>query len=103
MSMATPVQMDYKTFRRHIGKANLTIGAFAKMIDVQPNAVSNHAKRNEVPRTYAVLSVCLGELADMGVDLNSLLKKHKIIMLEDKKNCYEEVKQIDLFSGEQKI
>lgn len=67
--------MDYAEFRRHLGKAGLTVGGFAAYMGVTANAVSNHARRGEVPRSYALLAVLMGDAADRGVDFASLLRR----------------------------
>ena len=67
--------MDYQEFRRHLGKAGLTVNEFAALIRVVPNSVSNYSKRLEVPRVYAVLSVLLGDAADRGINFREVLSR----------------------------
>lgn len=68
--------MDYVTFRRHLGKAGLKIGDFARLVGVSATAISNYAQKDAVPHTYAVLAVCFGELVDSGVSVQELLAKY---------------------------
>lgn len=66
--------MGYDEFRRHLGKAGITVGEFAQLIDVQPSSVSNYAQKSSVPQTYAVIAVMLGDAADRKIDFRSLLR-----------------------------
>lgn len=65
--------MEYPEFRRHVGKANLTINEFAGYLDVQPSSVSNYARKGRVPPAYAALAVLMGDAADRGVDFRAVL------------------------------
>ena len=67
--------MDYQEFRRHIGKAGLTIKEYSALIDVRPGSISNYAKKVEVPRVHAVIAVLLGEAADRGVNFREVLAR----------------------------
>lgn len=67
--------MDYIEFRRHLGKAGLTINEFSSLIEVRASSVSNYAKKSQVPRPYAVMAVLLGDAADRGIDFRDLLKR----------------------------
>jgi hypothetical protein len=67
--------VNYRDFRRHLGKADLNINEFASLIEVQARSVSNYCKKGTVPRTYAVIAVLLGEAADRGVDFRELLAR----------------------------
>ncbi|ORE89463.1 hypothetical protein ATO7_06270 [Oceanococcus atlanticus] len=70
--------MDYGEFRRHIGKAGLTVNDFAGYMGVSPNSVSNYARRGNVPRTYAMLAVLMGDAADRGIDFQAILNRFSI-------------------------
>lgn len=70
--------MNYAEFRRHLGKAGLTVNAFAGYMGVTPTSVSNHARRGQVPRSYAVLAVLMGDAADRGVDFSAVLRRFAI-------------------------
>lgn len=65
--------MDYIEFRRHLGKAGLTINEFAALLQIQPSSVSNYSQKEAVPRAYAVLAVVLGDAADRGIDFREVL------------------------------
>lgn len=68
--------MDYKTFKRHLGKAGLGIGDYARIVDMKANAVSNYSKKPEVPHAHALLAVSFGEIVDRGGDLLGMLARH---------------------------
>ncbi len=70
--------MDYSEFRRHLGKAGLSVGEFASLIEIRPASVSNYRKKPDVPRSYAVIAVVLGHIADNGGDFRALLTKFEI-------------------------
>lgn len=70
--------MDYKEFRRHLGKASLTINEFSALINVRPNSISNYAKKSNVPEEYAVIAILVGEAADRGIDFRNLLARFGI-------------------------
>jgi hypothetical protein len=70
--------MDYTEFRRHLGKAGLSINEFAALIDVLPNSVSNYSKKSAVPRIYAIAAVLLGDAADRQISYREVLNRYGI-------------------------
>ena len=70
--------MDYHEFRRHLGKAGLTVNEFAGLIGVTPTAVSNYSKKGCVPTRHAVIAVLLGDAADRAVNFRELLARFGI-------------------------
>ena len=72
--------MNYAEFRRHLGKAGLTINEFSALMEVRPSSISNYAKKPLVPRQYAVIAVLLGDAADRGVDFRELLTRFGITL-----------------------
>lgn len=67
--------VEYTEFKRHLGKAGMDLREFASLIGVCPTAVSNHASKNSVPRTYAVVAVLLGDAADRKIDFREALAR----------------------------
>lgn len=67
--------MNYEEFRRHLGKAGLTVNEFSSLISVRASSVSNYAKKGTVPLRYAVIAVLLGDAADRHVDFRDLLAR----------------------------
>lgn len=70
--------MNYNEFKRHIGKAGLTIRAFAELLKLNPSSVSNYSKCGEVPSHLAVIAVLLAELAERKVNLREVLERAEI-------------------------
>ena len=73
--------MTYGEFQRQIGKAGLSIRAFAELIRMNNKSVSNYAKR-EVPSHLAVIAVLLAELSEQKIDFRAVLSN---IDIESKK------------------
>ena len=67
--------MDYDEFKRQVGKAGLTLKAFAALLDVKPASLSNYAKKGTVPRRLAIVAVLMAELADNHVDIKLSLSR----------------------------
>ncbi|GAB7027349.1 hypothetical protein [Geotalea toluenoxydans] len=65
--------MTYDEFKRHIGKAGLTIREFAVLIKLKPASISNYAKSGEVPSHLSIIAVLLAELAEHKVDFREIL------------------------------
>lgn len=67
--------MTYDEFKRHVGKAGLTIRAFAELLKLNPASITNHAKTGDVPSHLAVIAVLLAELAEQKVNYRDVLAK----------------------------
>jgi hypothetical protein len=65
--------MTYVEFRRQIGKAGLTVHAFADLVKMNRISVSNCAKRGEVPSHLAVIAALLGEMGEHKMDFRAVL------------------------------
>lgn len=70
--------MDYEEFSRHVGKAGLTIKAFAELLCMNRVSISNLSKKGEVPVHLAVIAALMGEMADKGLDFRAVLARIKI-------------------------
>ena len=70
--------MEYEEFQRQLGKAGLTIKAFAELLCMNRVSISNLAKKGEVPVHLAVIASLMGEMADNGVDYRSVIARIKI-------------------------
>lgn len=67
--------MNYKEFRRQLGKAGLTIKEFAELIKQTPNSITNHAAEGEVPSHLAIIAALMGAMADASVDFRATLNQ----------------------------
>lgn len=70
--------MDYQEFSRHLGKAGLTIKAFAELLRMNRISISNLKQKGEVPMHLAVIAALLGEMVDKGVDYKPVLSRIEI-------------------------
>jgi hypothetical protein len=70
--------MTYDEFKRQVGKAGLTIRAFADLLKLKPASISNYAKTGEIPSHLAVIIVLLSELAERRIDYKEVLSKADI-------------------------
>ncbi len=67
--------MNYDEFQRHVGKAGLTLKAFAELVHMNRVSLSNLSKKSEVPTHLAIIAALLGEMADRGVDYRGVLSR----------------------------
>ena len=65
--------LTYAEFRRHVGKAGLTLGEFAQLLRMNRSSISNLAAREAVPAHLAIIAALLGELAEKQVDFRPVL------------------------------
>jgi hypothetical protein len=70
--------MTYDEFKRHVGKAGLTIRAFAELLKLNPASISNYAKSGDVPSHLAVIVVLLAEFAERKINYREILNKADI-------------------------
>lgn len=54
--------MTYNEFLAELGKAGLTVRAFADLIGMNRNSVSNYAATGDVPQHLAVIAALLAEM-----------------------------------------
>ena len=87
--------MLYAEFRRHLGKAGMTINDFAAYLCIRPASVSNYSKSGSVPRTYAIIAILLGEAADRGINSAQLLGSFGVT--PSAVPTGSNVKQLDMF------
>ena len=69
--------MTYEEFKRQIGKAGLTVHAFADLLKMNPVSLSNY-KQGDVPSHLAVISTLMGAMADGQTDFRSVLANVEI-------------------------
>lgn len=72
------VAMTYDEFQRHLGKAGLTIKAFAELMRMNRISLSNLSKKAAVPDHWAVVAALLGEMKDNNLDFHEVLSKIKL-------------------------
>ena len=67
--------MTYTEFKRQLGKAGLTVRAFAALLGQTPNSITNYASKGEVPTHLAIIATLMAEMADAGMDFHALLQR----------------------------
>jgi hypothetical protein len=67
--------MTYDEFKRHLGKAGLSIKEFAELVKMHPAAVANYGTSGHVSKWLAVSAALMGEMADKGVDFRAVLSR----------------------------
>jgi hypothetical protein len=74
--------MNYDEFQRQLGKAGLTARAFAELVGMNRNSVTNCSRKGEVPSHLAVIVTLMGEMAEHRLDFRDALAR---IVIEPKK------------------
>jgi hypothetical protein len=67
--------MKYDEFLAELGKAGLSVRAFADLIGMNRNSVSNYASREEVPRHLALIAVLIGEMNVRGIAYQEVISR----------------------------
>jgi 23S rRNA maturation-related 3'-5' exoribonuclease YhaM len=70
--------MNYAEFKRQLGKAGIKACEFAELIKLNPNSITNYAKRGEVPSHLAIIVALMGEMAENGLDFRHALSRLEI-------------------------
>ena len=70
--------MEYKIFRRHLGRAGLTNKEFASLVGLNSKSIANYSKTNNIPSHWAITAVLMGEIVSNNIDLKELLSKVRI-------------------------
>jgi hypothetical protein len=70
--------MTYIEFQRHVGKAGLTVKAFAALVKMNRASLSNCAKKDAVPSHLGVIAALMGEMTDRGLDFREVLSRIEI-------------------------
>lgn len=67
--------MPYADFLTGLGKAGLSIRAFAELIGMNPNSISNYARSGELPTHLALIAVLIVGISEMGGDYRQIMSK----------------------------
>jgi hypothetical protein len=67
--------MNYEEFRHQLGKAGLTNKAFAELLDLNPNSITNFKAKGNIPSHLAVIVVFMAEFRDRGIDFKIMIEK----------------------------
>jgi transcriptional regulator with XRE-family HTH domain len=67
--------MPYTDFLYELEKAGLSIRAFAGLIGIKPNSISNYARTGELPTHIALIAVLVAEMGTRGIDYRRIMTK----------------------------
>jgi len=67
--------MSYAEFLAELGKVGLSVRAFAGLVGMNPNSVSNYARAGEVPVHLALIAVLAVGISEMGGDFRRVMSK----------------------------
>ena len=67
--------MTYTEFKRQLGKAGLTVRAFAALLGQTPNSITNYASKGQVQTHLAIIATLMAEMADAGMDFQGALRR----------------------------
>lgn len=70
--------MLYTDFLGELEKAGLSVRAFAELIGMNPNSISNYARTGELPTHLALIVVLVVGINEMGGDYRSIMSKVKL-------------------------
>ena len=67
--------MPYSDFILELERAGLSIRAFAELIGMNPNSISNYSRGGELPAHLALIAVLIAELSCKGGDFRQVVGK----------------------------
>lgn len=70
--------MTYVEFLAELERAALNVREFAALVQMNPNSVSNYARKREVPTHLAVIAALLAELRSNGIDYQPVFARVQI-------------------------
>jgi transcriptional regulator with XRE-family HTH domain len=70
--------MLYADFLTELARAGLSVRAFADLIGMNPNSISNYARGGEVPSHLALIAALIGELGALGGDYRRVVARIEV-------------------------
>ncbi len=67
--------MSYADFLVELQKIGLSVRAFAELISMNPNSLSNYASQGEVPAHIALIAVLVVGVAERGGDYRRIMSR----------------------------
>jgi len=67
--------MSYSDFLAELQKIGLSVRAFAELIGMNPNSLSNYASHKELPAHIALIAVLVTGLAERGGDFRQIMSR----------------------------
>jgi len=68
-------KMTYDDFIAELSKSGLSVRAFADLVCMHPNSISNNAQRGEVPAHLAIIATLVAELNLRDVAYEPIIKR----------------------------
>lgn len=70
--------MLYADFLLELEKAGLSVRAFAELVGMNRNSISNYARSGELPAHHALIAVLIAELSSHGLDYRRAMAKVEV-------------------------
>ena len=67
--------MSYSDFIAKLQRIGLSVRAFAELIGMNPNSLSNYARGGELPAHIALIAVLVVAVGEMGGDYRQVMSK----------------------------
>jgi hypothetical protein len=80
--------MDYKEFKRNIGKAGLNTRSFAKLVGMSSTSVTNYSKADSVPNHLAIIAFLMGELSENHIDFQTKIESLELNAITKRPNAF---------------
>ena len=68
-------EMFYGDFLAALGKAGLSVRAFAALTGMNPNSISNYARHGELPKHLALIVVLIVGVKELGGDYRQIMSQ----------------------------
>jgi hypothetical protein len=80
--------MNYKEFKRNIGKAGLNTKSFAKLVGMSSTSVTNYSQSDNVPNHLAIIALLMGEMADHHIDFKTKIEHMELNIPVKRPNAF---------------
>lgn len=67
--------MHYADFLAELERAGLSVRSFADLIGMNPNSITNYARRGELPQHISLVAVLVAEMSACGLDYRTAIAK----------------------------
>lgn len=71
--------MSYADFVEELRKAGLSVRAFAKLVGMNPNSISNYAGSGELPTHLALIAVLIVAVREVGGDYREAMSRVQVV------------------------
>lgn len=72
--------MPYAEFVAELSKIGLSVRAFAELIGMNPNSISNYARTGQLPSHLALIVVLVVGVSELGGDYRQVMSKVSLTM-----------------------